>query len=186
MKVGGCHLNTDSPNPQATQLDTYGTPDVCRITGCKPTQMEHWCRIGIVVPLQDATRGGARKLSGSNAIETALARVFSDLGLSSKQLHHVAALHRAKVLRRYGQRAFGYDLHARALFGILVEQVKGTAAMLGRADDRAHHAWMKEAEAIVKDKNLWRNDARLHPRVETILGSAGGRSNHVEESRGRG
>jgi hypothetical protein len=164
--------------PHDTQTAAlFNTPTLCRLSGANNSQVEQWYKAGILTPEQHATRGGARGWLLHSVIETAMMLYFAQLGFSLKQLQQLAATNRTAISPVVP--AVGFDLRARALFGIFIEQIKGTAAMLGRNRDAEHVRWMRQAKAVVKDVNCWRTDA-VHPRLAALLASSATVGIHAE------
>jgi DNA-binding transcriptional MerR regulator len=69
--------------------------ELCEWSAATPRQVEHWCRSGIIVPLQDSEgRGQHRVFSLQNVIEAAMARELQKAKISPVQLKSVFAQHR--------------------------------------------------------------------------------------------
>lgn len=63
---------------------------LCELSGAKPTQVEHWCRMGIIVPMQEsAGRGSYRVFSKRNVVDAARALYLAEIGLPTKQMKAV-------------------------------------------------------------------------------------------------
>jgi hypothetical protein len=72
---------------------TYSSEDVARHTGATPTQIEHYCRVGIVVPAEKAPRRGmSRRFDFANLVQIAIARRLAN-ALGTPAI--------ADILRRY-------------------------------------------------------------------------------------
>jgi DNA-binding transcriptional MerR regulator len=85
-------MNSDL-SPSATEhsrtynnlpLAPFGSAALCRLSGLTASQIHHWYVYGILSPVQNATRGGARRWSLCNVIEATVTRTFAEIGFSSK------------------------------------------------------------------------------------------------------
>lgn len=127
------------------QRRTFGMTELCEMSGAKPTQAEHWCRLGIIVPLQDAPgRGTYRVFSLANIIEAAQAVNLAALGLSGKQLQQIFAVQRQK------NAAAGQEHRAFVALQWFTLSVRAIATVMHHSDVPPFVALISDCEALIK------------------------------------
>jgi len=127
------------------QRRTFGMTELCEMSGAKPTQVEHWCRLNIIIPVQDAPgRGTYRIFSLANVIEAHQASIFAGHGLSGKQLQQLFAVQRQRAADA------GFTGSAFVALQYLVLAVKGIAMATHQTERPEYVIWMRDGEALIK------------------------------------
>ena len=132
----------------------YTTTETARLSGNTPSRIEHWTRVGILIPEQAATRGLTRYYALYSVIEAARCGLLADRGVSSAQLHDVAKTIRTKVANSVHPEP-DFDLHARAAYGFFIESVKAIRSMYGLSHDPVIKRFLRKAEQRHMNKKLW-------------------------------
>ena len=111
----------------------FSLSDLCAWSGATPTQVEHWVRNGIIVPLEESSgRGSPRIFSLQSVIEAAIVRELTTAtahmaagGLSVKQLQALLTQLRLQVNQ------LPQELRASATFDRYVEAVDKLVELVG-------------------------------------------------------
>lgn len=137
---------------------TFGLAELCEWSAATAPQIEHWCRQGIIVPLQASEgRGSPRVFSLQNIIEAALIRELQSTGLSAVQLKTVSTQLREKVSE------LPPELRASATFLRYTEMVDAIVTIRGPGPN--YSQWKKDVTAFIaswKRKQIPLDDRILH------------------------
>jgi DNA-binding transcriptional MerR regulator len=119
--------------------------DLLRSTGATSSQLDYWLRLGLIVPLKEATSSGDhRQFSILNVIQVAMALWLSVLGMSTDRMKQVFANHR-KTLTQVPD-----EQQAVQAWLQYVEMVRAGATLIGLTDDPAFKSWEREVATVMR------------------------------------
>jgi DNA-binding transcriptional MerR regulator len=122
---------------------TFKLADLIRYTGATADQLQHWMRIGLLIPVKGArSSGDHRQFSLLNLIEAAQAVEMARVHLTPahmKLLFEAQRTQLAKVPPKY---------RTQCAWITYVRQVMKDAELLGETSDPQYVAWLREVTVI--------------------------------------